>query len=167
MFEELNLTEEQLQGVQKVLQSETDKVRTDYTKKIKSLDEELTTLRPKPKTEEEKALEERLKVLEDKEKEITKKEMEFKITETLESNGLPKQLAKYLNMQGAEDLGSYLGEVKEVLNNHILNGSFKPKEHNKNPNVGITKEQFSKMSYAERAELYNTNADLYNRLTSM
>lgn len=167
MFEELNLTEEQLQGVQKVLQSETDKVRTDYTKKVKSLEEELATLKPDEKTEEEKALEQRLKALEDKEKEIAKKEMEFKISETLQNNGLPKQLAKYLNTQGAEDLESYLGEVKEILNNHILDGSFKPEKHNKNSNTGITKEQFNKMTYAERAELYNTNADLYNRLTSM
>ena len=40
-LKELNLTEEQLEGVNKIIQSETDKVRTEYSKKIKDLESKL------------------------------------------------------------------------------------------------------------------------------
>ena len=36
-IEELGLTEEQLKSVQKLIQSESDKVRTEYSNKIKEL----------------------------------------------------------------------------------------------------------------------------------
>src|SRR3712207_5477538 len=86
--------------VNKLKQSAEDKVRTEYTKRIKALESELKEYKPKTLTEEEKSLQDKLKAIEDKEKELAKKEMEFKMAETLENNGLTKQLAKYLNLQG-------------------------------------------------------------------
>ena len=53
MLEELNLSEEQLEGVQKYIQSEGDKIRGKYSKQIKELESKL----PKEKTEEELAFE--------------------------------------------------------------------------------------------------------------
>lgn len=150
--------------VNKQLQSETDRVRTEYSKKLKQMEEKLQELKPKEKSESEIELENRIKALEDKEKEIQAKEIQFKMTETLENNGLNKQLAKYLNVQGVEDLESYITEVKETLNNQLLNNSFKPKNHSNAKEV-ITKEQFNKMSYMERQKLYETNKELYNKLS--
>ncbi|MGU8429467.1 hypothetical protein ACV3N5_14715, partial [Clostridium perfringens] len=60
MLEELNLSEEQLEGVQKYLQSEGDKIRGKYSKQIKELESKL----PKEKTEEELAFEKRVAELE-------------------------------------------------------------------------------------------------------
>ena len=153
-------TEEELQ---KKVQSAEDRVRTEYSKKVKELEQELKGLKPKEKTEAEIELEERIKALEDKEKELQKKELELKVSKTLENNGLPSQLAKYLNTTGVEDVESYLGEIKEVLNKHLVDNSFKPKDHAGNK-TSITKEQFKKMSLIQKQELYKENEALYNKL---
>ncbi len=67
-----------------------------------------------------------------------------------------------------EDVESYLVEVKNVLTEHInnsaLNNSFKPQKHNSNK-TSITKEDFNKMSYMERMNLYKENKELYNKLS--
>lgn len=157
MLEELKLTEEQLQGVNKVIQSETDKVRTEYSKKIKELESKL----PVEPTEEEKALQERIKALDEREKALAKKEVEANLQGKLKDKGLNEQLAKYLNVEGVEDLETYLEEVAKVVGNQIE--GYKPRGHESN--VGVTKEQFSKMSYVERMNLFETNRQLYDTLS--
>lgn len=157
MLEELKLTEEQLQGVNKVIQSETDKVRTEYSKKIKELESKL----PVEPTEEEKALQERIKALEEREKAIAQKEFETELQGKLKDKGLNEQLSKYLNVEGVEDLETYLEEVAKVIGNQIE--GYKPRGHESN--VGVTKEQFSKMSYVERMNLFETNRQLYDTLS--
>lgn len=149
--------------VNKIKQSAEDRIRTEYSKKIKALEEELKGLKPKEKSPEQLELEKRLAVLENREKELQKKELELQVSKTLENNGLPSQLAKYLNTTGVEDVESYLGEIKEVLNKHLVDNSFKPKDHNSNQN-SITKEQFKKMSLIQKQELYKNNEALYNKL---
>ncbi|SDL32378.1 protein of unknown function [Clostridium cochlearium] len=159
-LETKTFTEEELQ---KKVQSAEDRIRTEYSKKIKALEEELRELKPKEKSPEQLELEERIKALEDKEKELEEKELELKISKTLENNGLPSQLAKYLNTTGVEDVESYLGEIKEVLNKHLVDNSFKPKDHAGNK-TSITKEQFKKMSLIEKQKLYRENEALYLKL---
>lgn len=157
MLEELKLTEEQLQGVNKVIQSETDKVRTEYSKKIKELESKL----PKEMTPEEKALDEKIKALEERERAIAQKEFETELQGKLKDKGLNEQLSKYLNVQGVEDLETYLEEVAKVIGNQIE--GYKPRGHESS--VGVTKEQFSKMSYVERMNLFETNRQLYDTLS--
>ena len=157
MLEELKLTEEQLQGVNKIIQSETDKVRTEYSKKIKELESKL----PVEPSEEEKAFQERIKALEERERAIAQKEFETELQGKLKDKGLNEQLAKYLNVEGVEDLETYLEEVAKVVSNQIE--GYKPRGHESN--VGVTKEQFSKMSYVERMNLFETNRQLYDTLS--
>ena len=157
MLEELKLTEEQLQGVNKVIQSETDKVRTEYSKKIKELEAKL----PKEMTPGEKVLDERIKALEERERAIAQKEFETELQGKLKDKGLNEQLSKYLNVQGVEDLETYLEEVAKVIGNQIE--GYKPRGHESS--VGVTKEQFSKMSYVERMNLFETNRQLYDTLS--
>ncbi|MCR1933884.1 DUF4355 domain-containing protein [Clostridium tepidum] len=158
-------TEEDLQ---KKIQSAEDRVRTEYSKKIKDMEEELEKLRPKEKSQSEIELENRIKALENKEKEVQAKELQLKVSKTLSDNGLPSQLSKYLNTTGVEDVESYLGEVKNILTEHInnnaLNNSFKPQSHNSNKEK-ISKEDFNKMTLLERQKLYETNQELYNKLS--
>lgn len=151
--------------VNKLKQSAEDKVRTEYTKRIKALENELTELRPKTLTDEEKALQDKIKALEDKEKELEFKERNIKLQDTLKNNGLDRQLAKYLNLQGVEDIESYVGEVADVLKSQTKNSNtYKPNTHKSKDN-SITKEQFSKMSYADRLNLFKTNEELYKQLS--
>lgn len=154
---ELNLTEEQLSNVQKLIQSETDKVRTDYSKKLKDVNEELNKYKPKEKTPDEISLEERIKALETREAEIASKEKATKLADELTTKGVPAELAKYL---GADVNAE---EVATLLNAHFLNGNFKPQNHGGSD--GITREQFKKMSYMEKAALFEKNPALYKTLS--
>lgn len=159
-IEELGLSEEQLALVNKYVQSETDKVRTDYSKKLKDANDEITKLKPVEKSETEKALEERISALEAKEREIANKERAMTIADKLKEKEIPVELAKYLNI--GDDMDTAIEELGTVFGNYFLNGSNKPSNHN--TNKGITKQDFKKMSYAERAKLYAENPTLYQAL---
>lgn len=158
---ELGLTPEQLVNVQKAIQSETDKVRTDYSGKLKTANDEIAKLKPVEKTPEELALEERQKVLALKEKEIADKEKSYTIKDKLAAKGLPSDLAKYINV--GDDIDATIDEFGTTLNTLLLNGSYKPSKHNKSE--GLTKEDFKKMNYMERSNLFETNPELYKKLS--
>lgn len=143
-----NMTKEEFE---KAIQSAEDKIRTDYSKKIKDLESKL----PTQKTDKEIELE-------TKEKEILAKEREYKIKDMLEQNQLPTALSKYIS---ADDIDVAGKEIANVLNEHLLNNSHKPKKHN-NGGDGITKEQFKSMNYSERAKLEQTNPELYKKLAN-
>lgn len=159
---ELGLSTEQMELVKKAIQSETDKVRTDYSTKLKVVNEEIAKYKPAEKTDSELALEERQKELDQKENEIANKERGYQLKEKLASNGLPADLAKYLNV--GEDIDSFIQEVSGTLNNHFLGNGYTPTNHSKSE--GVTKEQFKKMSYSERAFLLETSPELYKALSN-
>ncbi|WP_243187045.1 capsid assembly scaffolding protein Gp46 family protein [Clostridium muellerianum] len=146
----------------KKLQSETDKVRTEYSKQIKELKNQIEELTPKTKSPEEVEMEKRIKALEDKEKEVQAKEKLLNVTNKLQEQGLPSQLAKYLS--GVEDVETEINSLKEIFNNGKLDNSYKPNNHKITKDV-ITKEQFTKMSYMERMNLFQSNEELYNKLS--
>ena len=159
-LKDLNLSDEQMALVTKYVQSETDKVRTDYSKKLKDANDEITRLKPVEKSESEKALEARISALEAKEKELANKEKAMTIADKLKEKELPTDLAKYLNV--GEDVDKTIEDLGAMFGNYFLSGSNKPSNHN--TNKGITKEDFKKMSYSERAKLFQENPTLYNAL---
>lgn len=159
---ELNLSEEQLANIQKYVQSETDKVRTDYSTKLKTVNDELAKFRPTEKSASEKALEERIANLEAKEKTIAEKEKAMTIADKLSAKGLPKELAKYLNV--GDDIDKSIDEVGTTVGNYFLNSGNKPSNHT--TNKGLTKSDFKKMSYGERAKLFQENPELYKALSN-
>ena len=159
-IKELNLSEEQLALVQKYVQSETDKVRTDYSSKLKTVNEELNQYKPKEKSDAEKALEERITALENREKELANKEKAMTIANKLKEKELPEELAKYLSV--GDDVDKAIDEVGALFGNYFLSGSNKPSNHN--TNKGITKKDFQKMGYMERTKLFQENPSLYEAL---
>lgn len=158
---EMNLTEEQLANVQKYVQSETDKVRTKYSAELKTANEELAKYKPVEKSETEKALEARLKALEDKEAELNAKERSQLIASKFKEKGLPEELASLVSI--GENIDEDIEKVGTALGNYFLNTSYKPESHANNK--GITREQFKRMSYMERAKLYQENPELYKMLS--
>ena len=158
-IKELGLTTEQLEAVQKYAQSEADKVRTNYSKQLKDVNDELNKYKPKEITEEEKSLEARIKALEDREAEISKKERQVQVKDKLEELGLPTGLADYLNFKSDDDIEKVGGELAK----YFLENGNKPKNHAKSQPV--TKDQFRNMSYVQRAQLYNENPELYKMLS--
>lgn len=158
-LKDLNMSAEQLEVVQKFVQSETDKVRTDYSAKLKTVNDELIKYKPVEKSDAEKALDERLKALEDRENQLVQKEKQEKVSKKLGEFGLPTELANYLNVDDDETLD----KIGASMNALLLNNSNQPTNHTKQQ--GVTKEQFKKFSYAERVNLANQNPELYKMLS--
>ena len=157
---EMNLTDEQLANVQKYVQSHEDRIRTDYSKKLKDANDELAKYKPVEKSDAEKALEDRISALEAKEKELANKEKAMTIANKLKEKELPEGLAQYLSV--GDDVDKAIDEVGALFGNYFLNGSNKPSNHN--TNKGITKKDFQKMSYMERTKLFQENPTLYEAL---
>lgn len=112
-IKELNLTDEQMALVSKYVQSETDKVRTDYSAKLKTANDEIARLKPVEKSDAEKALEERISALESKEKELANKEKSMTLASKLKEKELPEGLAQFLNV--GEDMDKTIEEVGMLL----------------------------------------------------
>ena len=157
---EMNLTDEQLANVQKYVQSHEDRIRTDYSKRLKDANDELAKYKPVEKSDAEKALEDRISALEAKEKELANKEKAMTIANKLKDKGIPTELAKYLSV--GDDMDKTIDEVGALFGNYFLNGSNKPSNHN--TNKGITKKDFQKMGYMERTKLFQENPTLYEAL---
>lgn len=156
----MNLSDEQLANVQRYVQSHEDRIRTDYSKRLKDANDELMKYKPAEKSDSEKALENRIAALEAKEKELANKEKAMTIANKLKEKELPTELAKYINV--GDDVDKTLDELGTMFGNYFLSGSNKPGNHN--TNRGITKQDFKKMSYAERAKLFQENPTLYQTL---
>ena len=157
---EMNLTDEQLANVQKYVQSHEDRIRTDYSKRLKDANDELAKYKPVEKSDAEKALEDRISALEAKEKELANKEKAMTIANKLKEKELPEELAKYLSV--GDDVDKVIDEVGALFGNYFLEGSNKPTNHN--TNKGITKADFKKMSYIERSKLFQENPQLFEIL---
>ena len=155
------LTQEQIDAVTKLVQSETDKVRTKYSSELKTVNDELAQYKPKQKSDSELALEQRIANLEAKEKEVANKERAMTIADKLKAKGLPSELAQYLNL--GEDIDGSIDKVGDTLGNYFL-GQVSNPTGNHSTNKGITKADFAKMSYAERAKLFQENNELYQAL---
>lgn len=156
----MNLTDEQLANVQRYVQSHEDRIRTDYSKRLKDANDELAKYKPVEKSDAEKALEERISALEAKEKELANKEKAMTIANKLKDKGIPTELAQYLSV--GDDVDKTIDEVGALFGNYFLSGSNKPSNHT--TNKGITKADFKKMSYIERSKLFQENPTLFEIL---
>lgn len=157
---EMNLTDEQLANVQRYVQSHEDRIRTDYSKRLKDANDELAKYKPVEKSDAEKALEERITALENREKELASKEKAMTIANKLKDKGIPTELAQYLSV--GDNVDETVEKVGALFGNYFLDGTAKPTNHN--TYKGITREDFKRMGYAERAKLYSENPELYKAL---
>ena len=147
--EQLQLNEEQVELVKKFEQSTEDRIRTDYSQRLRDAEARLKELTPTELTEEQKEIE------------SLKKELELtKFNNALKDMGVSNEMAKYLKQDiNLDDFKAFYDSIKTAPNDYV------PNDTNINLGGGITKEQFSKMTISERTELYNTNAELYQQLT--
>ena len=140
--EKYTLSDECIGELEKVLQSETDKVRTKYSAQLKELEQ----YKPKEKTEEQLEFER------------TKNELaEMKFKESIRNAGLDSEMAKYLKPDtDLEAFGKLLKGVEQTKQDYT------PKNHS--GDAGLTKDQFENMSYDQKAKLYSEKPTLYAQL---
>lgn len=147
-IKELNLNEEQAgqltEFINKRVQSESDKIRTEYSGKLA----ELEKYKPKELTDEQKELESAKKELAD-----------LKFKSSLKNIGVSDDMAEFIKSDVDMD------KFKKFYEGFKPNTQkdFQPTNHAKDE--GISKEQFAKMDYSKRAKLYTENPTLYAQLS--
>lgn len=143
-FKELHkeMDENTMADIEKVVQGESDAIRTEYSTKLKDLEQ----YKPKEKTDEQIELEK------------AKQELaQYKFEKTVKDKGLNADLAKYLR----SDV-----DLDEFSKLYTANQSAEYIPSNHQTDVGITKEQFKAMSYSEKSKLYTENPTLYQQMTN-
>lgn len=151
----------------KLIQSETDKVRTKYSTEMKGLQDQLTVLQTSQMNASQKT-EFELKAREDaialKEAEIAKKELDLATTNLIAGKGLKSDLSVLLTADTIEGRTAQLDvlvkamnlEVKETIIKKV--GQDDPDQSNTKPTGGY---DWKKMSYAEKVALYQKDQKQY------
>lgn len=141
----------------KKIQSETDKIRTEYSKKVKALEDKIKELTPVEKSEAEIDIENRLAAIEAKEKRMA-------LLDSLNANGISKDFADYFKSDADIEAFSkiYKSAVETEITSRIKTDGYVPKEHK--ASNSMTKDDFNKLSMDEKERLYIDNPDLYKTL---
>lgn len=139
MYEQLN------SAVDKEIQSSNDRIRTEYTKKVKELEQ----YKPIEKTAEQIELEN-----------LRTELSETKFQKTLKDIGVDDNLAKFIKSDcDIDELSTFVKGFAQTQKDFIPS-----------LNMGdnsITKEQFRQMGIAEKTKLYESNPELYNQLKQL
>lgn len=153
----------------KMIQSETDKVRSDYSKKLKDKEKELDELKvAKMSAEEKKQHDEDL--LRQENESLKKDKLRYVAIEHLAKNTLPLEIAEFVVTGDEASTIERIGIFKNVFDSAVasrVNDTFKANGTTHitgNGAVTTTKEDFAKMNIAERTKLFNDNRELYNQL---
>lgn len=164
-----------MEAVKKMLQSETDKVRTEYSKKLNEAEEARKAAERKLMSKEEReaadaAAKETL--FKEMEAELLKTKMEVKTSELLKQNELPLEFKNFLIGSSEEVTANNVNEFKKVWQAAIksaVEGKFKEggRQFQQNDTPAITKEEFKKMSYMERNKLFHDDPELYKQLSKL
>lgn len=144
----------------KAIQAAEDRLRTKYSKEIKSLEAKVVELTPVEKTEAEIAFEQRLADLERKEKETEDKERMVNLRSSLQSCDIDADFANYLNND--VDVKGFSEAIEKLVTMRLTKGGYKPTGHQ--TNQPVSRAEYDKMSYDEKVELYRRDNDSWKRL---
>lgn len=175
-------SEEQLKAIEKMVQSETDRVRTQYTKKLKETQQELEKQKTQHMTDAEKAEYERAKWEEEKaawEAEKERQELEIKRTankhhaaRVISAKGIPAELSDEFEALILDDDTANIDtkadtilKLAEALAAQKVEQSLGGRKVT-HQTVATTQSQkdFAKMSYKERVKLMEQDPALYEAL---
>jgi hypothetical protein len=159
----------------KLIQSETDKVRTKYSGELKGVQDELAKLKLGQMSTEQQAsflAQQKEADLLARESALKTKELDLGTKELLASKGLKPELSALLTADTIEGRTAQLDvlvkamnlQVKDVVTQKI--GQDDPDHTNVNNEGKLKQYDFSKMTYAERVELYQKDQKLYEQLAN-
>lgn len=160
--------------VQALLQQETDRRVSSALKKQKKEFEtkqaEAEKLRDMDESQrKEYEYNQRLLQLEQKEKEFALAQNKLEATKVLANRELPIEFVDYIVAEDAEtmmeNINAFDMAFKAAVQDAVVKkiGSQSPKVGSVKQ-TGMTRDDFKKMSFSERTQLYQTNPDLYEKL---
>ncbi|PID67412.1 MAG: hypothetical protein CR959_00300 [Fusobacteriales bacterium] len=143
--------------ITKFIQGEVDKARTkasiDKQTEINKVKQESETEFSKYKAETDKKI-----------AELEAFQRNHFRTEALKKLGLEVELWDYVKGDTEEEIKQSAEALKKIINKKAetaVGGNIKPTINY----TGLTAEKFGKMTYAEKAELYQKDQELYNKLS--
>ena len=141
----------------KKIQGEGDRVRTEYSKKVKELEAKVKELTPVEKTEAEIDFENRLAALEAREKKAA-------LLDSLTANGISHEFADYFKDDANIEAFSkiYKSVIDSEVQKKVQANGYVPDGHKSGES--ITKETFAKMNMTQREQLFTENPELYKTL---
>lgn len=145
----------------RAIQSAEDRVRGKLSKEIKDLQAKVQELSPVEKTQEQIDLEKRIAKLEESEREVAAKEKRLAFQENLSNKGIDKALFDYL--KDDTDVDALSNVIDEIVKARMKSNGYVPTNHSSDDSV--SQEEFDKMSYDKRVEIYQKNPTLYEKLT--
>lgn len=144
----------------KAIQAAEDRLRTKYSKNIKALEDKIAALTPVEKTDAERDFEKRLADLEKKEQENEVKAKVLNLKAVLQSHNIDSGIADYLSAD--VDAEAFSADIEKIISARLAAGGYKPTGHQ--TNQPITKAEYDKMTYDERADLYRRDPETWKRL---
>ena len=165
-----------MEEIQRMIQSETDKVRTEYSQKLKDAKAEAERLAKEKMTEEEKAEFERQKLqkeLQEKEQALLERELNLKAVDHLTEAKMPLAFKDFVIGQDEETTKARVAtlkalwqtELEQAVQERFAEKGRKPHE----PGDGTTKNPWSKEHFnlTEQARLLRENPELAATLRQM
>lgn len=146
---------------EKAIQSAEDKVRGKLSREIKTLQDKVKELSPVEKSQAEIDLENRIAALEESEKNVAEQKRRLEFQENLANKGLDRTLVDFL--KDDTDVDALSNVIDEIVKSRMKSKGYMPTNHSSDDSV--SQEEFNKMSYDKRVELYEKNPSLYERLT--
>lgn len=142
--------------LEKKVQSETDKVRTDYSQKLKQLEQKIEKFQKEKMTEDERKqfeLGEAKKAIAEKEQLYNSKLLELSSVEWLKESGLPIEFRQYVLGTDEESTKTRIKAFQKLWNdaiNKAVEDKFKGNSRSPNPSSeGLTMDQINSMSVDE------------------
>lgn len=167
-----------MEEIQKMIQSATDKVRTEYSKKLKEAQAEAERLAKEKMTEEEKAEFERQKLqreLEEKERALLERELNLLAVDLLTEAKMPLEFKEFVVGADEEQTREKVSTLKKLWNAQLekaVQERFKEKgrdPHDTSGSGDTVKNPWSKEHFnlTEQARLLRENPELAATLRQM
>lgn len=153
---------------------ELDRVRNEYGKKLKTKEQELQTIKTSNMTEAEKqaqALEDARNEITQKERDLLERENKLFAVDALNKAEMPLTFLEFVTSDSEEVTTSKIETLKATFDSEVqkaVDAAFKNKGRTVAKGTGgaVTAQDFEKMSYQERVELYKNDPALYNALSA-
>jgi multidrug efflux pump subunit AcrB len=136
----------------------------------KIIDEAVAKANPS-ETPEQKEIRELKEKFANIEREKVRESLKNKALTVAGDKKIPTSLIDFLIGQDEEGTLANLGQFETAMNDYVkaqvedrLKGSYTPPGGGGGTPPGITKEQFSKMNYKEKMEIYDSDPELYKQL---
>ncbi|MGF2618490.1 DUF4355 domain-containing protein [Rossellomorea vietnamensis] len=164
-LEKLMADEKFQEQINKMIQSSNDKIRTEYSQKLKDITDKYDTLKTEKMTDEEK-LSLKQQEFEEQQRAFEKQRLNFEFVNHLSDQKLPTKLNDFVPGSDLEKKKENLEGLMAIVNEFVevkVQEKFGSQRHDFEPG-GDKKVDFKTMSIDEKIKLAEEDFELYSKL---